>query len=107
MTVTSAVGETVVPVARTLNVKVLPVMSDVAAVSVILDVPPADVTIVGVNEAVSPAGRLIAVRVALSAMPDTLVSVTVAVAIPPNGTFTGAGDTATLKSFTTASCAER
>src|SRR5439155_14551978 len=95
------VGDTTVPLALTENIAVCPTIAVGAALMVSIEVPPADVTDGGANAVTRPVGAPVAVRVAFSATPAVLVSVTIVVAMPPTGTLIASGETSSVKSLTT------
>src|SRR5256885_2361239 len=70
-----------VPAALT-DTLAMPIIALGPALMVSIDVPPADVADAGLSAAVSPVGA-VAVMATFSALPETLVSVTVTVAMPP------------------------
>src|SRR6185312_874704 len=97
---TSCVCDAVMPATLIVNLPE-PSIAVGPALTVTVVVPPAVLADVGMNEATTPAGSPVAVKLAVSALPVVLVSVTVAVAMPPTGTSSAVvGESATLKSLT-------
>src|SRR3954447_4045717 len=92
LTESSVDSLTVEPVPLTFIVST-PSVTAPPALTVIVDVPPPDVTDAGANAAVKPVGAAGEVSATFSATPVFLVTVTVTVALPPRGTDTDAGST--------------